>query len=510
MGIIYDTLTRGIASTIGIFFPDAALRYLHSQKNFERTYSAAKTSGHNQLWKPKQTSGYKEIKDFQRKVTDRARDLEQNNPYIRGLVKKFVVSVVGEGQWPKAKALLPGGKELDAELNSNIEWRWDQWQRTAGTAGQSFCELQQVVAWHLLVDGGCLVRKIAKPKQSLALEVLEYDQLDDSKDADLSNGGSIKSGNELDKYGAPVAYWIKPKHPAEKDAQSVRVTADQVLHIFARERASHVRGICHFASVINDIYDTAAFQDATLILARVATAYGVFVKSEHPEDFVPDAATSGTGEDGSTPLQYVNPGGIHYLRPGESIETTKAEQPGAVYDPFVRSRLRAASVGAGASYESFSNDYSQGSYSSARQAMLLERAMYRYASAKIDELLNVPVYRWFVEDQYRFAGLPLRGFEAEPWRFYAVKFSRPRQEWIDPLKEANAANMRLKMGMETLTELCEAEGRDIDEVMATRSAEIARMKELGIWQLDPTPEAIQTESAQKKPEEVNDDTQDAE
>ena len=236
MGIFYDTLTRGIASTIGIFFPDAALRYLHSQKALERTYAAAKTSGHNQQWKPKLTSGYKEIKDYQRKVTDRARDLEQNNPYVRGLVKKFVVNTVGEGQWPKAKALLPGGtlakQQLDTELNADIEWRWDQWQRTAGTAGQSYCEIQQVVAWHLLVDGGCLVRKLAKPGQILALEVLEYDQLDDSKDGDTSGGGSIKSGIELDKYGAPIAYWIKQKHPAEIETASVRVPAADVLHIF--------------------------------------------------------------------------------------------------------------------------------------------------------------------------------------------------------------------------------------------------------------------------------------
>ena len=172
----------------------------------------------------------------------------------------------------------------------------------------------------------------------------------------------------------------------------------------------------------------------------------------------------------------------------------KAEQPGGVYAEFIRSRLRSASSGTGMSYETFSNDYSQVSYSSARQAMIQERQMMRQMSGLIDRLLNIPVYRWFLDVEYRMNGLRLAGYDRDPRKFWRVQFSRPRQEWIDPMKEASAAETRLSIGLETLTSLAESEGNDIDDVFSTRAAEVARMKELGIFQLDAHAEQFSSQS----------------
>ena len=151
--------------------------------------------------------------------------------------------------------------------------------------------------------------------------------------------------------------------------------------------------------------------------------------------------------------------------------------------------LKMASAGIGVSYESFSNDYSQVSYSSARQAMIVERALFRVISNLIDCKLNQRVYRWFMDNESELAApgvrpLVMPGYDVNPRVYLRVKFSRPRQEWIDPAKEANAAQSRLEIGLETLTELAENEGRDIDEIFATRAAEVERMKELGIFAID--------------------------
>lgn len=472
----FDPLHKAIASTIRFFTPAKALEYL------ARSYVAAKATGSNSRWSPKASSAYGEIKTDWQKTTNRARDLERNNPYVKGFVRRWIAGVVESGTWPKSKVPNSDGKTINADLANDIELRWEKWAETAGANGDSYADIQRLVAWHFLVDGEILVRKVAVAGKPLALEILECDQLDTGKD----DGTTIMGGIERDKFGKPVGYWILGTHPGNGSSTSTLVPASEIIHVFMRERASQVRGICHFASIITDLFDTSEFQDATLILARVATAFGVYIKSPNPEDWGSSALTGSNAEDGATPLQYVQPGSISYLRPGEEIQTVAAEQPGNVYDPFVRSRLRGASVGAGISYETFSNDYSQGSYSSARQAMLLERALYRCGSAILDAKLNVPVYRWFLDTESRLGQPPLKlpGYEKDPRPYWRVKFSRPKQEWIDPAKEATGIQTRLSIGLETLTEVAEAEGRDIDEVFATRAAEVARMKELGIFGID--------------------------
>ena len=492
---IHDAITRAVSSVVGIFAPSMAMEYARNRAMMKRAYSAAKTTGPNQMWRPTASSASKEISAAWSKVTARARDLERNNPYVAGLAKKFVTNVVGEGMWPKAKVRMADGT-LDINLNADIENRWERWQETACANGDAFIDLQRQGARHLLIDGEFLVRKIKQAGIPLAVQLLEADMLDTGKDTtDLSNGGRIVGGIELDRFDKPVAYHLFTSHPSDKISSSTRVPAAEIIHVFDRQRASQVRGICHFASIITEIFDTLEFQDATLTLARVATAFGIFIESPNPADWMPPSG--GTTDAGGQPERYLSPGSINTLLPGEKIAQAKPENPGSNYDPFVRSRLRGASAGVGISYETFSNDYSQVSYSSARQAMILERALYRLCSSLIDSKLNQRVYRWFLNNETSLAApgvQPLRipAYASNPRPYWAVKFSRPRQEWIDPAKEANAARTRLEIGLETLTELAENEGRDIDEVFATRAAEVAKMKELNIFGLDLVQEETET------------------
>ena len=56
-------------------------------------------------------------------------------------------------------------------------------------------------------------------------------------------------------------------------------------------------------------------------------------------------------------------------------------------------------------------------------------------------------------------------------RYLRCSWSRPKTEWVDPLKDAKAAKEEIEMGVNTLTEYCETQGRDIEEVVATRKYE---------------------------------------
>jgi lambda family phage portal protein len=401
--------------------------------------------------------------------------------------------------WPKSK--VPGATAgLDLKACKAIEDRWNEWAVNACSNGESMAALQKLAMLHLLIDGEVLViEKVVNGV--LKLSAVECDQLDVSKDVlSLPGGGRIIGGIEMTDDNLPIAYHLLSAHPGEKTSASVRVPAEQVHHVFERNRASQVRGICSFASIVQDIFDTVEYQDSTLILAKVACAYGIFIETPQPGDWMTSANGGETPAAGTPVNETLSPAEIRTLLPGEKPHMLSPNQPGPVYKDFIQSRLRGASAGSGISYETFSNDYSQASYSSARQAMIIERALFRQFSGLLDEKLNEPIFRRWLAVESLARRLVLPGFDKTPGKYQKVKFSRPRHEWIDPLKEANACGTELNLGITTRTTIAENRGEDIDQIFETLAAEKQKMIALGIYQQDADVASFGVAQTEAKPD----------
>ena len=474
---IYDTITRAIAKSIAIFAPGYAKEYLKAHA-VVRAYEASKNSGNNSRFRPQQTSGVQEIEPAWQSVTNKTRDLMRNNSHVAGMTRRFVAGLVGEGSWPRPKILKENAADkfdFNTELNSRILELWETWSGDACANGDSIYQLQRVAASAFLIDGGILIRRVIRGR-NLYLEPIEIDRLDRLKDMD--NGTvRIVGGKELDEYNRPIAYWIKSAFPTERASDSVRVKAKDIIDLYDRDRASSVGGISRLAPSVINFHNIGKFRADTMSLARTALGFGVFVQTDFPEDFF--GQTSEENQDGRE-YEFVTPGAVHYLRPGESINTVKPENPGSQYEPFLRSELRGASVGAGMSYESVSNDGSQTNFSGQRQMLLFERALTRYTFAIFEEKFYNRLYQWFLEFQKDFKGLSLPGYELAPYKFLRCSWSRPKTEWVDPLKDAKAAKEEIEMGANTLTEFCENAGRDIEEVVATRKYEKQLFENAGL------------------------------
>ena len=484
---VYDHVTKFIAKTIAIVAPEYASKY-YAQHLSLKKYTAASRDSSYSNYRPDQRSGAQEINQAWQKVANTARELDRNNPHVSGMKRRFVTSLIGEGSFPRPKILKQGSStpyDYDIEKNLDILNRWENWAPVAGANGDSIYQIQRLAGGHFFIDGGLLLRKVyinnevTKTKQ-LAIEPIELDHLDLTKDTDTEDL-RIVGGKELSKYNKVIAYWLKPRHPSEVDTESVRVPAEEIIDLFDRERASDVGGISRLASSIMSFYNVGMFTADTLKLARTALGYGVFIESDDPESFFGD---DGEEDEGGNQYDYVTPGGVHYLRKGESIKSVSPENPGAQYEPFVRSQLRGASVGCGVSYESVSNDGSQSNFSSTRQMLLFEKAMIRYIFGVFEERFYTKIYRWFIEFEMDFGKpkpLILPNYEDNPMKYLKASYSRAKVDWVDPLKDAKANAQLVNMGVATLTDICEADGKDIEEVIATRKYEINLMKEAGTF-----------------------------
>lgn len=471
----YDTVTRTVARLIGIVAPESAQRYVANRYAL-RGYLAATNKGVDRAFRPAQTSGAQEITESWQSVTNKSRALDRDNAYVSGMRKRFVAAVVGEGSWPRPKTFKKSRFDLNKELNTMILWLWEHFSKDACANGDSIYQLQRIAAKHYFVDGTFLIRKVfiagADGKKTLKLEGLEADHLDTMKDVD-DGVNRVVNGIKLDQYNKPLGYWIKKRFPTEFDSASIFVPADEVIHLFDRNRVSDVTGMCQFASVVANLYSIGEYRNATMNLARVATGFGVFVETNSPGDYGQgNSATEGKDEAG-VPYAHVIPGGVHYMRPGEKITQVKPESPGSQYEGFVRNELQAASVGAGMSYESISNDGSRSNFSSTRQMLLFERAMARYTFSLFEEQFYNKVYKWFIEFHREFGklGSMMPKYEDEMGRYLAVNWSRPKTEWVDPLKDVKSAAAEVQLGINTLSNLSETAGRDIEETVATLAYE---------------------------------------
>lgn len=475
--MIYNFATKLIARTIGLFSPSTARKYLQEHM-ICRMYEAAKNNGANSRFRPQHSTGAQEIHDSWQNVTNKIRALDRDNSHVAGMRRRFVAGLVGEGSWPRPKILKNNAinrYDYDSKLNIDILERWELWAKEACANGDSVYQLQRLAANHFFIDGGLLIRRVIINGQ-LKLEPIEFDQLDRDKDCD---DGRIRivDGKELDEFNKVKAYWIKPRHPAEVESDSRRIPAEEVIDLFDRERASSVSGISRLACSTMNFYNIGMYRADTMKLARVSTGYGVFIQSPYPEDYIDENPQ--TDENGNI-YEYIIPGGVHYLRPGETMNQAKPENPGTNYAPFLKAELQSASVGAGMSYESVSNDGSNTNFSGARQMLLFERAMIRYTFAIFEERFYSKMYEWFIEHEVYFNGLNMPDYENKKARYLRASWSRPRTEWVDPLKDANAAKTEIDMGANTLTEFCETAGRDIEEVVATRKYEMDLFKKAGL------------------------------
>lgn len=463
-----------IDDVIGYFAPASALKRKQARAvmgMLERAYDGAKTGRRTDGWLTASTSANAEIYAAGNKLRDRARDIARNNPYGRKARRIFADNFVGTGIIPQART----GSE---RLNKQIMAAWEQWLSHCDAEGNyDFYGLQALIVRSLFESGECFVRyrdrfagnDLAVPMQ---LQVLEADFLDTTKSNEISGGGYISQGIEFDALGRRVAYWMWPQHPGENQLflprlQSVRIPADQILHIYEKDRPGQIRGVSSYASVLLRMRDLDDYDDAELWRKKIESCFAAFV--------VQNSGSEGPtlGSIASTPLaggqgdpkrvESFRPGMIEYLKPGEDVRFG-APTSDANYAAYMRAQLHAVAAGLGITYEQLTGDLSQVNYSSLRAGLLEFRRMIETLRWQVFiPMFCMPVWKRFIDRAY-IAGLISKAD-------YGVSWTAPKFEMIDPLKDAQADTLMMRNGTLTLREAIANRGFDpdqqIDEIAKT-------------------------------------------
>jgi lambda family phage portal protein len=383
-----------------------------------------------------------------RRIRGNARELTRDNPYAhhyRGLVADNVIGP--DGMSYRAQVRAADGLTLDRDVNRTLEDAWKRWaeDRRAATVDHSggWPDVERLLVDNMVTDGEGLLRHYPGFRNAFgyAVQVLDPDQLDDSmmepvgNGVEGTNGREIRFGVEIDKWGAPAAYWLFPNHPSEAGGRMrrIRIPAAQISLHYVRHRAGQPRGLSWFQPILSDVKMLGGYQEAELVAARTAAAKMGFFKRD------PEAVTAPDTVRGRAPSLKMSakPGQIHTLPVGYSFEGWDPTHPNTAYSAFVKGNIRSIAAGLRVGYNTLAQDLEGVNFSSLRQGNLQERDVWRVLQGLTIRTVHLDVHAFFVRQ-----GILSGALGELPTRrsadYMARKFIPRGWAWVDPQKEGKA------------------------------------------------------------------------
>lgn len=427
----------------------------------------------------------------------RTRELLANEPTAQGGVDRWVDMVVG-GNW--RPSIKPDHEHLGITEDQAFAvgracerayrlWCDDPLVRcdAEGTLSGSF--LLNLIVMEQVVTGDGLGVLRFRPRNDWGfrtqLQVVDADRLsnpDNAPDTDQLRGGVEKDADGLE----PIAYHIRNAHPADRNTagatsayQWTRIPRRTpwgrpvCLHLFEKRRAGQTRGVSRLIAGLTLFKQLQRFTKGELANAVLNALFAATVTSSFDPALVEQqlAATTGGyqelrgeyyGEEDLT-LEGVR---IQKLFPGDELKFMTSPRERADFGTFSAVFLRAISSGLGITYEQLTGDWSNVNYSSARAAFIEVWRGVRRARAMVASMVANPLLLAIVEDaiDQGLVELPEGApdlYEA-PAAWLRTSWIGPPMGWVDPVKEAQAALMRIETGLSNWEDECADQGVDFE------------------------------------------------
>ena len=263
-------------------------------------------------------------------------------------------------------------------------------------------------------------------------------------------------------FGQREAYYLFREHPGEGSfGESVRVPANDVLHIYRPLRPGQVRGEPWLSNILLKLYELDQYDDAELVRKKTAAMFAGFITRLDPE-----ANIMGEGEasEQGVALSGLEPGTMQLLDPGEDIKFSEPSDVGGSYEAFMRQQLRAIAIGTGITYEQLTGDLTGVNYSSIR-AGLIE---FRRRCAMLQHNIMVfqfcrPVWNRWLELAVLCGELCIDEKVVKAAK-EEVKWIPQGFDWVDPLKDQQAQQMAVRNGFKSRSEVVSEMGYDVEEI----------------------------------------------
>ena len=466
-------------------------------------------------------------------LVGRARDLDRNNGVAAGALQTLQDNVAGTGlrlaASPDYRSL---GRDIDwaEQWSRDVESLWKTYAESTAIdiAGQlNFAGMTQLIFRSALENGDALAlvmwqdRGMESPFRT-CFQLVESDRLSNPyfKPPSLNLIGGI----EKDNFGRPVAYWIRHEPqlmgniytlvssdylgPSTSFLQSFtwdRIPAQtdwsrkRVLHVHQKERVGQTRGRPVLTPVIEQFRMLDSYQRTELQSAIVNALIAGVIETPLDSASLADLVGGDPSEYLAAKNEYrvqLEGGTMIPLYPGDKLAPFVPSRPNAQFSQFCEAVDRQIGTALGLPYELTLKDFSKTNYSSARAALLEAWRHFMVRRAALADGWAGPVYRLWLEEAVQRGMIDAPNFYENYWFYCRAKWIGMGRGWVDPVKEAEAAQIRMQSMVSTLEMECAEQGQDWNEVLEQLALEQKRKEQLG---LPTAPELTIAPLSQEKP-----------
>jgi lambda family phage portal protein len=413
----------------------------------------------------------------------RARELVVTNGYAANACEAFASNLIGDG-------IKPSSLIEDPALRDRVQKLWLAWTDEADADGLTdFYGLQAMVAREMFVAGECFVRM--RPRRAedgllvpIQLQLLQSEMLPFEKIETATNGNRIRCGIEFNLIGRRVAYHFRRRHPGDSTDQrvavpeTVRVPAEDILHIYRPIDAGQIRGLPHVAPAMVRLFLLDQYDDAELDRKKTAAMFAGFITKTAPEE---PMMGEGVADLDGTAITSLEPGTMQVLLPGEDVKFSSPADVGGGYEAFQYRTLLSVSASLGLPYHLVTGDVRQANYSSLRAELVeFRRRVEQLQHGVVAHQLCRPVWARWLETAVLSGALEIPDFARSPARYRPVNWIPPRWDWVDPLKDIQAQVLAMEAGIVSRRKVVEATGYDVEEIDRENAADAARVAALGL------------------------------
>lgn len=406
----------------------------------------------------------------------RSHDVVRNSPVAAGAVETQVTHVVGTG--------LTFQSTIDAEFLKLTPERAAEWEADVNrqfhmfaesrfcdtTEEQNFYGLQDLVFRSALEGGDVFIAlpEVTPPPgwpYSIRVQLIEADRV--GNPSGVPSSGTVVQGIAKDATGKPIGAWVADRSPVSlvvgnvswryipfRGAQSGRLN---LIHFKRKLRPGQTRGIPALAPIIALIKQIDRFANAEVDAAVNSAAHSLFVKMDasafetlySDDEDQAEYVNSTKGWDGT-----VSPGMAVNLLPGESIESPSPGRPNPEFEPFFEAVMKQIGIGINVPFEVLAKHFKD-SYSAARAALLDAWRTFRIRREALAADFCQLVYEEWLSEAVASGRIRAPGFFRDPMirrAWCGSVWSGDGPGALDPTKEVDAVEKRLRVGLTTLAE----------------------------------------------------------
>lgn len=447
-------------------------------------------------------------------LVSRARQLAIMSPMAAASINRMVGGIIGEGlkyQFQSKSELIQDSHFVSKskyvynrlkiashlhELDSQRRLTWNQ--------------LQEIACYNWLLSGDVFFVRNNRKKSISSWRIIEADRCitpyflaSESQEGlvciNPETNNRIIDGVELNVDSIPVAYWFlkdyieNPLIVTREQIERISAKDDKglpiVIHLFNAKRPDQYRGIPMISEVIETIFSTQNFIQATEQAAQFEAALYGFIKSDNPtfdetdellsgdlDEKIPiDKKTESTPSDAPVMTldpnytieqdskafmndlfkkpKMVNAGSIIHLGDGEDIKFLQPQHPNGNFDSYIKTQNGQVASAIGIPRQALSCEFDT-TYASAKAAVIQANETYKRFRGYFLESFIKPVFEVFVYDCLKDI--------VDDSLYYAVSMAiesiweSPAMMCLDEYKELQAWEKAIELGLVDKDEAAQA------------------------------------------------------